>query len=61
MRTPFARALLLTLALLPALTACDRFPSRAKTAFSGDSALSYARQQVAFGPRVPGTPDPAGC
>lgn len=50
MRTP-------TLALLAALTlvsSCDRF-SRAKTAFDGDRALEYARQQLAFGPRVPGT------
>jgi glutaminyl-peptide cyclotransferase len=46
----------LYLAGLTALSACDRLPSRAKTAFVGDSALSYARQQVAFGPRVPGTP-----
>ena len=29
---------------LAALTACDLLPSRAKTAFVGDSALSYARQ-----------------
>jgi len=28
----------------------------AKTAFNGDSALAYARVQVNFGPRVPGTP-----
>ncbi|MBI3569075.1 MAG: M28 family peptidase [Gemmatimonadetes bacterium] len=27
----------------------------ATTRFSGDSALSYARQNVAFGPRIPGT------
>ena len=26
-----------------------------QTAFSGDSALAFARAQVAFGPRVPGT------
>ncbi len=55
MRIPLARTLLLLLAALPALAACDRLPSRAKTDFVGDSALSYARQQVAFGPRVPGT------
>jgi glutaminyl-peptide cyclotransferase len=41
---------------LGVFSACDLLPSRAKTAFVGDSALSYARQQVAFGPRVPGTP-----
>ena len=34
---------------------CDKLPSRPKTAFNADSAFSYTRQQVAFGPRVPGT------
>jgi hypothetical protein len=29
---------------------------RPHTAFNADSAFSYTRQQVAFGPRVPGTP-----
>jgi glutaminyl-peptide cyclotransferase len=43
---------------LTLLGACDKlpFPSRSKTAFNGDSAFSYTRAQVAFGPRVPGTP-----
>lgn len=36
--------------------ACDKLPSRPKTAFNADSAFSYTRQQVAFGPRVPRTP-----
>jgi glutaminyl-peptide cyclotransferase len=45
-----------TFTALSALSGCDRIFSRPKTAFVGDSALSYARQQVAFGPRVPGTP-----
>ena len=42
---------------LAIVAGCDtlHIPSRPKTAFSGDSALSYTRQQVAFGPRVPGT------
>jgi glutaminyl-peptide cyclotransferase len=56
---PHPRTQLLALLLLVtplALTGCDRIFSRSKTAFVGDSALSYARQQVAFGPRVPGTP-----
>ena len=35
--------------------ACDKFPSRPKTTFNADSAMSYTRAQVAFGPRVPGT------
>jgi hypothetical protein len=43
-------------ALLVSLAACDRLPARAKSAFVADSALSYAQQQVNFGPRVPGTP-----
>lgn len=33
----------------------DRFAG-AKTAFSGDSALSYTKQHLAVGPRTPGTP-----
>ena len=47
-----------TLCLLLSLSGCDtvaRFKG-AKTAFSGDSALAYARAQVAFGPRYPGSP-----
>jgi hypothetical protein len=46
-----------SLLLLAAVTGCDtveRFRG-AQTAFSGDSALAYARVQVEFGPRVPGT------
>lgn len=47
-------ASLLLLAMLTGCDTVDRFRG-AKTAFSGDSALAYARAQVAFGPRVPGT------
>lgn len=49
---------LLLAAVFPAaaLAGCDSLPSRPKTAFNADSAMSYARQQVAFGPRVPGSP-----
>lgn len=50
---------LLLAAVLPAFSACDTLPSRPKTAFNADSAFSYTRQQVAFGPRVPGTPGAA--
>ncbi len=42
--------------LLASAGACDRLPMRPHTAFNADSAFSYTRQQVAFGPRVPGTP-----
>jgi Zn-dependent M28 family amino/carboxypeptidase len=43
--------------LIAVLASCDSVEGfrRGKTAFSGDSALAYARAQVAFGPRVPGT------
>jgi hypothetical protein len=41
--------------LAMSLSACDRF-QRARTAFSGDASLSYVQTQLAFGPRVPGTP-----
>ena len=40
--------------LLLAAGSCDRSPG-ARTAFSGERALEYARAQLAFGPRVPGT------
>jgi Zn-dependent M28 family amino/carboxypeptidase len=48
-----------------ALGGCDKIKDRfsgPKTAFNGDSALSYAKQHLAFGPRTPGTPahDSAG-
>ena len=42
-----------------ALTACDKVRDRfsgPKTAFNGQAALGYAKAQVDFGPRAPGTP-----
>lgn len=44
--------------LLGLVVACDSVPGfsgGAKTSFRGDSALAFARRQVEFGPRVPGT------
>jgi hypothetical protein len=42
---------------LSALAACDKLPGGgAKTAFDADAAMTYTRAQLAFGPRVPGTP-----
>ena len=44
--------------VLWSVLACDSLPGfggGAKTTFSGDSALAFARAQVEFGPRVPGT------
>ena len=52
MRRPLSRALFL-LGMLGA-AGCDRTPAAART-FDGAAALAYAGQQVAFGPRVPGT------
>jgi glutaminyl-peptide cyclotransferase len=47
----------LWIVLLASLTGCDSVSQMrgVRTAFSGDSALAFAREQVAFGPRVPGT------
>jgi len=47
-------AALVLLATLAGCDTVDRFRG-SKTAFSGDSALAYARAQVNFGPRVPGS------
>ncbi len=47
-------ALFLLLIALPGCETLSQFRG-AQTAFSGDSALVFARAQVAFGPRVPGT------
>ena len=50
----------LLLVLLPALTACDKLAGsgtvKPKTAFDANAAMRYTAAQVAFGPRVPGTP-----
>ena len=55
-RMPF---LPLVYAALAAAGGCQQIHDRfggAKTAFNGDSALAYVKPQLAFGPRVPGTP-----
>jgi Zn-dependent M28 family amino/carboxypeptidase len=41
--------------LLVALSGCDRF-SGPKTDFDANVAMNYTKEQLAFGPRVPGTP-----
>jgi hypothetical protein len=53
--------LTLLLLSLSALTACDKLPgaSRPKTAFDAEAAMRYTQAQLAFGPRVPGTPQAA--
>lgn len=40
----------------PLALGCDAFSQKPKTEFDGAAALGYAQAQVAFGPRVPGTP-----
>ena len=57
-RSSLALLAVAAVAVAAAADACggDRSPrSSASTPFNGDSALSYARQTVAFGPRIPGT------
>jgi Zn-dependent M28 family amino/carboxypeptidase len=47
------------LVALVATVGCDSVTARfsgPKTSFDGQTALSYVRPQIAFGPRVPGTP-----
>jgi glutaminyl-peptide cyclotransferase len=48
----------LLLIILSLVAGCDTIPGpvRAKTAFDGAAAMEYTRAQLAFGPRVPGTP-----
>ena len=48
----------LLLLALPAFGACDRLPgwSGPKTPFDANAAMEYTKAQLAFGPRVPGTP-----
>jgi hypothetical protein len=49
----------IVLVALAASTGCDSVKARfsgPKTAFDGQTALSYVKPQIAFGPRVPGTP-----
>ncbi len=43
---------------LAALSACDRLsPSNADVRFDGERALNLVAEQLAFGPRIPGTPE----
>ena len=55
---PYGRVLGASLCLILSLSGCDSVANfrGARTAFDGDSALAYVRAQVAFGPRVPGSP-----
>ena len=50
--------LTLLLCAFPALGACDKLPgsSAPRTAFDARAAMEYTKAQLAFGPRVPGTP-----
>jgi hypothetical protein len=61
-RPPLAAGLALLAAALGGLSCSQGGDARpvvagqARREFNGDSAMSYVRQQLAFGPRVPGTP-----
>ena len=54
-RYTWLRTVLLAMPLTVLLAACSKgdAPAATTTAFNADSALSYTRQQVAFGPRIP--------
>ena len=49
------RRLAALLALLLGAAACDRLDAGPRTPFDGEQAMAYARAQLEFGPRVPGT------
>ena len=56
MNTGLHRPFLAALALaFMAAGSCDRVRSGPRTAFDGQQAMTYARAQLEFGPRVPGT------
>jgi glutaminyl-peptide cyclotransferase len=48
---PFLAAAL----VLTSAASCDRIRPGPRTAFDGEQAMAYVREQLAFGPRVPGT------
>lgn len=47
--------------LLVSLAACHGQAIRPRTAFSGEAAYGYVATQMAFGPRIPGTPGAQRC
>ncbi len=52
---PRRAAAVLTIGVLAALGACDRGDDVDRPDFDGEAALGYVRQQLAFGPRIPGS------
>jgi glutaminyl-peptide cyclotransferase len=52
---PRRRSVLVVVLALLGATSCDRVRPGPRTAFDGEQALQYARTQVEFGPRVPGS------
>lgn len=54
-RHSLLRTVVLAMPLTVLIAACSKgdAPTATTTAFNADSAFSYARQQVAFGPRIP--------
>jgi hypothetical protein len=52
---PRCRSLLVAASVLIGAASCDRVRSGPQTAFDGEQAMTYARTQLEFGPRVPGT------
>jgi glutaminyl-peptide cyclotransferase len=52
---PTTAFLCAALTVAPFTAACDAFGQRSKTDFDGQAALAYAKVQIDFGPRVPGS------
>jgi hypothetical protein len=52
---PRCHLLLLAALVLSGAASCDRVRSGPRSAFDGEQAMAYARAQLDFGPRVPGT------
>jgi glutaminyl-peptide cyclotransferase len=52
---PRCRPFVVVAVALTGAASCDRIRPGPRTAFDGEQAMGYARAQLAFGPRVPGT------
>lgn len=55
-RTPVLICGAAVLMVIVSIGACNNSPYAGMPAFDGDAAYAYLEKQVAFGPRVPGTP-----
>jgi glutaminyl-peptide cyclotransferase len=54
-------AIIFVFAIALVLAACAQYPRPSSAALSGERAMEYVRDQVAFGPRPPGSPQLQKC